>query len=63
MGFRTIIEINHDYLKDAAGEIADLLRALPHASEADLKEEYRFSNAIKVLRQRNSYSKITLEVE
>ena len=63
MGQRTIIEINHDHLKEAALEIVDLINALPHASERELKEEYRYSNAIKVLARRDSYAKITLVVE
>jgi len=63
VGRRTIIEINHDHLKAVAGEIAILLQMLPHASERELKEQYRYCSAIKILAQRDSYDTIKLEIE
>ena len=53
MSTRTIIEINHDYLSDARTEFNGLVAALRHASENELKEMFRYSNAVKVLAQRH----------
>ena len=63
MGIRTIIEINHDNLRDVLAEVSWLLSMLPSKSEKELMEEFRHSSVIKVLAQRDSYRKIKLEVE
>lgn len=53
MSWRTIIEINHDHLRDAGGELADLVEDLGHRCLSELKEQYRYSSAVKVLAQRH----------
>jgi hypothetical protein len=60
---RTIIEINHDYLDEASGVLQDLLMALPHASESEIKEELRKTNSVRFVTQRPHWQKVTVEIE
>jgi hypothetical protein len=53
MSIRTIIEINHDHLREAEGVIADLIRALPHSCEREIREELAKSNAVRFIGQRH----------
>lgn len=56
MSMRTIIEINHDHLREAEGVISDLIQALPHASEDDIKRELEKSNGVRFVgRRHHSY--------
>lgn len=53
MSIRTIIEINHDNLKEAEGVISDLIQALPHASWDEIRDELAKSNAVRYIGQRH----------
>lgn len=53
MSIRTIIEINHDHLKEAGGVLEDLVAALGHQGFNELKAECEKSQAVRVLAQRH----------
>ena len=63
MSIRTIIEINHDYFPESKQALSDLVEILSYASEGEVAEKLRATNALRFITRRHHSQEIRIEVD